>query len=244
MACACVACRAPGGDDGSRIAVLSHLRSIAPLAVVADSFEIIDASRDGDRVAFRTVWAFQDTSGVWVDTSAVLAATLGPDGHVVEYDGPMAAHVAALVDEDRRRRYEDLLDAVHHVYHTIVEAGWYYAEDGIDPARLRERVDAGGALSHPWGITPIRPGEAQIIWLTDATDPEATCALPITDGEERAEGFEWVKDRQWFTCRGRTPQIYSRATIPEEVRSVMQRGGVMQAAPPVRAPAGESHAHD
>ncbi len=133
---------------------------------------------------------------------------------------------------------------MHHVYHAIVDAGWYYKADGIDRQALRERVQAGGHdMVYPWDITPIEPGVAQVIWLADAADPAAVCALPITDGEGRPEGFEWVEDRQWFTCRGRTPAVYSRATIPMEVRRAMEASGVLPPAPPAaaRTPAGEHH---
>lgn len=244
---AATACAPGGGDDASGAAVRAHLSDIAPHAIVPDSFSVIDVRRDGAAVAFRTVWAFEDTSGVWVDTSAVLTATVvESDGRprVTGYDPALAAHVVELVDEDRRRRYEDLLDAVHHVYHAIVEAGWYYAEQGIDPAALHARVEAGGhTMAHPWGITPIRPGEAQVIWLADADGPSAICALPITDGERRAPEFDWVRDRQWFTCRGRTPAIYSRAAIPEEVRGAMRSHGVMPSAPAAPGRGAGTHQH-
>lgn len=227
-----------GSADAARVAIRTHLGSVAPLAIVADSFHVIDVRSTGDFAAFRTVWAFTDTSGAYVDTTGTLVARLAGTGaalHVAGYDTELARHIADLVDEDRRRRYEDLIDKLHHVYHAIVEAGWYYKPDGIDPAALRARVDQGGHGMHdPWDITPITPGVAQVIWLTDATNAEATCALPITEGEGRPEGFEWVHDRQWITCRGRTPFVYSRADIPNELRDAMDRNGVLPPAPPVR----------
>jgi hypothetical protein len=239
---ACASQDAPpsSADDGSGVAILAHLDAIAPMAIVPDSFSVIDVVRVADAVTFRTVWAFEDTSGVYVDTTAALAATVadGADGlQVAGYDGAFASHIADLVDEDRRRRYEDLLDAVHHVYHAIVEEGWYYKPDGIDPSALRRLVEANGhTMANPWDITPIRRGTMQIIWLAEANDDAQVCALPITEGEARPAGFEWVLDRQWFTCKGRTNSVYSRATIPEEIRTAMRTTGVLPPAPPAPSP--------
>lgn len=246
-ACASQDAPPPPADDGAGAAILAHLDAIAPMAIVPDSFAVIDVVRVADVVTFRTVWAFEDTSGVSVDTTAALAATVvdREDGsQVAGYDGAFASHIADLVDEDRRRRYEDLLDAVHHVYHAIVEQGWYYEPDGIDPAALRRLVEANGhTMANPWGITPIRRGTMQIIWLADANDDAQVCALPITEGEARPAGFEWVLDRQWFTCKGRTNSVYSRATIPEEIRTAMRTTRVLPPAPPAPSPHPSPH-HD
>lgn len=236
----------PQADEASK-AVIAHLEAVAPMAIVEDSFDVIEASVSGDTAHIRTVWAFTDTSGTWVDTSAVLGARLARDGEVWRvsgYDSMLAAHVFQLVDEDRRRRYQDLLDNVHHVYHAVVEAGWYGAP-AIDADSLRARVATfGHAVDAPWGITPHEPGAAQVIWLADAQDTEAMCALPVTQGEGRPTEWEWVQDDEFFTCRGRTPQVYSRASLPLEVRDAMQSAGVMPAAPPPLAPGGASHHHD
>jgi hypothetical protein len=240
------ACSSPSSSPGAADAIRAHLHSIAPHAIVADSFDVIDATVEGDRARFRTVWAFEDTSGVWVDTSRVLTATVKRRDEawvVAGYDNALTDHVLELVDEDRRRRYEDLLDAVHHVYHAILDAGWYYVER-IDGDVLRARVESSGHEMHaPWGITEPAPLVAQVIWLRDPTDPGAACALPVTAGEGRPQGFEWVRDPTWFTCRGRGEGLYSRATLPDEVRAAIRATGVMPAAPPASAVDHAAHEH-
>jgi hypothetical protein len=240
------ACSSPTSTPGAGEAIRAHLHSIAPHAIVSDSFAVIDATVEGDRARFRTVWAFTDTSGLWVDTSRVLTAKLkraDQEWAVAGYDNALTDHVLELVDEDRRRRYQDILDAVHHVYHAILDAGWYYAER-IDESALRERVDSKGHGVHaPWGITEPAPLIAQVIWLRDPDDPNAACALPVTAGEGRPQGFEWVRDPTWFTCRGRGEGLYSRATLPDEVRAAIRAAGVMTAAPPASAPEHAVHAH-
>ena len=239
------ACSSPSSSPGAGDAIRAHLHSIAPHAIVADSFDVIDSTVEGDRARFRTVWAFTDTSGTWVDTSRVLTAKVkrvAESWEVAEYDNALTDHVLELVDEDRRRRYQDLLDAVHHVYHAILDAGWYYAER-IDANALRERVESMGHGVHaPWGITESAPLVAQVIWLRDPGDSGAACALPVTAGEGRPQGFEWVRDPTWFTCRGRGEGLYSRATLPEEVRAIVRAAGVMPAAAP--APSQEQAIHD
>jgi hypothetical protein len=242
------ACGSPPDAGHTRSIIHEHFAAVAPRAVVADSFDVVDVTVSGDRARFRTVWTFADTSGVWVDTSRVLTAQLEqqPNGWVlVGYDEPMTGHIVELIDEDRRRQYQDLLDAVHHVYHAILDAGWYYAQR-IDEDALRERVAMGGHGAHAtWGVTPPAPLVAQVIWLRDPADPNAACALPVTAGEGRPSGWEWVRDTGWFTCRGRGEDVYSRATLPDEVRAVIAKHGVMPAAPPVSSPAqpDSRHAH-
>jgi hypothetical protein len=240
------ACGSPSSSPEAGEAIRAHLHAIAPHAIVADSFEVIDAAVEGGRAHFRTVWAFTDTSGMWVDTSRVLTAKVkrvAEDWVVAGYDNALTDHVLELVDEDRRRRYQDLLDAVHHVYHAILDAGWYYAPR-IDANALRERVESTGHGAHaPWGITEPAPLVAQVIWLQDPNDPGAACALPVTAGEGRPQGFEWVRDPTWFTCRGRGEGLYSRATLPDEVRAMVRASGVMPAAPPASAPEHAAHEH-
>lgn len=237
-------CGAPGlTDDRAGDVVIEHIRAVAPHAAVQDSFRVlvdqVGEPSDGARpVRFRTVWVFADTSGLYVDTSQVFTARLSrgsADWHVSNYDGPLLAHLATVVDEDLRRVYEDLLDALHHVYHAMTEDGWYYNEGGIPVDEVRRSVAAhqGEHLDHlgyTWGLTPqAGPRIAQIVWLRDAEG--AICALPMTAGTVQPEGFEWVRDREWFTCRGRTPWVYSRATLFDSLTARVARDGVLPPAP-------------
>jgi hypothetical protein len=241
------ACQSQPDAAAASAAVLAHFEAIAPMAVVRDSFRVIDPAAKGDTVRVRTVWAFTDTSGTWVDTSAVLTARIVRDAdamRVIGYDSMMAAHVFELVDEDRRRRYEDLLDSVHHIYHAIVEAGWYGAP-AIDPDSLRSRVERfGHAVDAPWGITAPGAGVAQVIWLADPENAQAMCALPVTAGAGRPQDWEWVADDEFFTCRGRTADVYSRMNLPLEIRDAMRSSGVMPPAPPPEPSRAGSHRHE
>jgi hypothetical protein len=240
-------CGAPALDAGrARDVVLGHVRAVAPRAVVADSFDVlvdhVGAPAEGARpVRFRTIWVFADTSGLYVDTSQVFTARVSRDTqgwHVSDYDGPFLAHLATVVDEDLRRMYEDLLDALHHVYHAMTEDGWYYNEGGIPVDEVRRSVAAhqGEHLDHmgyTWGLTPQAGARiAQIVWLRDASG--AICALPMTAGTMQPEGFEWVRDREWFTCRGRSGSVYSRATLFDSLTATVARDGVLPPAAPPR----------
>ncbi len=218
--------------------VVAHLRAVAPFAVNPDSFrtevdEMGEISPNGERpVRFRTIWALADTAGGWVDTSAVLTAWMRQDGRrasVTRYDSALLAHLAEIVDEDRSRQYYDLIESIHHIYHSMTQHGWYYNEGGIPPDTIALLVQRLG-MHHgqvAWGLTPPGDSLAQMLWVRSARDTAATCALPMTWGRLQAPGFEWVEDRVYFTCRGRGPGIYSRPAIPRELRERVARDGVL-----------------
>jgi hypothetical protein len=225
---------------GAGRVVQDHLAGLAPRTVRPDSFAVlvdaVDGAGEERRVRFRTVWAFADTSGASVDTSRVLTATVrraAGGWQVAGYDEALTEQVIVLLDEEQRRRYEDLLDAVHHIYHVLLEGDWYGSPWGIDEAAVRARVEAGGHAAHlrgtEWGITPDPDGlTAQILWLRDAADPGVVCALPVTEGRRRPEPFDWVRDDTWFSCRGRGAGIYSRAALVEDVEAEVARTGVVR----------------
>jgi hypothetical protein len=219
---------------------MEHLRGIAPLAVVPDSFQVAELQisppgPDPRPIRFKTIWAFTDTAGLDVDTSLVLTAQLRRTGKntwtVAGYDNVLLEHIASIIDEDRRRIYDDLLEAIHHVYHIMTAHGWYYNEGGIPPAEVHRLIQADttphvGHANMRWDLTPpAGPQVAQILWMT-APD-SATCALPLTHGELRPEGFDWVRDNIYFTCRGRGNVIYSKPYIGQEVQEIAERQGVI-----------------
>jgi hypothetical protein len=237
---ALVACSSGELNQGSaRDLVMEHLETIAPRAINPDSFEVhvleIGAPAATERaVRFRTIWPFTDTSGLQVDTSQVLTAQVqqaGSDWRIVRYDNALFEQIVKIVDEDRRRLYEELLDAVHHVYHVMTMHGWYYNEGGIPPEEIHRLVQADTAAhaqhtGMQWDLTPrISPQVAQVLWMT-APD-SATCALPLTHGEQRPPGFEWVQDNIRFTCRGRGPGVYASSFLPQELHEIVERQGVL-----------------